>query len=129
MTRTTIPARPLRTREEAAAALAEIDRLWGAPAGTVERDRLEVLAILVEDYERKAWPEDAVADPVEIILHRMEAMGLTRKDLEPMIGARSRVSDVLNRRRGLSLDMIRKLSAGLRIPADLLLQHATAVRA
>lgn len=123
MARTTIPARPIRTREEAAAAIAEIGLLWGAPADTPGRDRLEVLAILVEDFERKAYPEDAAVDPVEVILHRMEAMGLTRKDLEPMIGARSRVSDILNRRRALSLDMIRKLSAGLRVSADLLVRE------
>ncbi len=123
MARTTIPARPLRTHEDAANAIAEINRLWGAPAGTAARDRLEVLAILVEDFERKAYPDDVAADPIEVILHRMDAMGLTRKDLEPMIGARSRVSDILNRKRSLSLEMIRKLSEGLRIPADLLVRE------
>lgn len=115
-----IPAKLLKSREEAADAIAEIDLLWGAPAGTAERDRLEVLVLLVEDFERREYPEDTQADPVDVIHHRMEALGLTRRDLEPMIGPSSRVSDVLNRKRGLSLRMIKNLSLGLGVPVGVL---------
>jgi HTH-type transcriptional regulator / antitoxin HigA len=113
--------KPLKTESDYEAALAEIAQLMGAEPDTPEGDRLDVLVTLVEAWEAKHFPIEA-PDPIEVIKHRMEAQGLTRRDLEPMLGSRSRVSEVLSRRRPLSLTMIRRLSRDMRIPADLLIQ-------
>jgi len=113
--------RPIRNEEDYETALAEIELLWDAEPGTAEADRLEVLVTLVEAYEAVHYPIPS-PDPIELILHVMEARGLTRRDLEPYLGSRARVSEVLNRRRPLSLEMIRKLQAGLGLPADVLVQ-------
>lgn len=112
--------RPIRTRKDHREALAEIERLWNAKRGTAAYDRLDVLVTLVEAYERKHVPLPA-PDPVEAILFRMEQQGLTRKDLEPMIGSRARVSEVLNYKRDLTLPMIRALHDKLGIPAESLI--------
>lgn len=90
-----------------------------AEPGTPEGDELDVLATLIDAYEREHFPIDP-ADPVEAILFRMEQLGLERKDLEPFLGSRHRVSEVLNRRRGLSIEMIRRLHDGLQIPLHVL---------
>jgi HTH-type transcriptional regulator/antitoxin HigA len=113
--------KPIRSRKDYQAALVEIERLWEAKEGTAEADRLEVLSLLVEAYERQ---HDPIADPepIDFLLHVMEARGLTRKDLEPYIGSRARVAEVLNRVRPLTLDMIRRLSGGLDLPADVLIR-------
>jgi len=103
------------------AALAELEALWSAPEDSPEADRLEVLAMLVGAYEQTHFPIDA-PDPVAFLEYVMESRGLTRKDLEPYIGPRGRVSDIMNRVRPLSLEMIRRLSAGLGIPAEVLIQ-------
>lgn len=108
--------KPIRTEADYEEALIEIERLWGAKSGTPEGDRLDVLATLIEVYEAKLYPMDP-PDPVEAIRCRMEQQGMTRKDLEPMIGPCNRVADVLNRRRSLSIDMIRKLNSHLGISA------------
>ncbi|MBX3143315.1 MAG: hypothetical protein KF813_06150 [Trueperaceae bacterium] len=113
--------RPIRNECDYKEALAEVARLWGAESGTPEGDRLDVLATLIDVYEGKAHPMDS-PDPVEAILFRMEQQGLTRKDLEPMIGRRGRVAEVLNRRRNLSIDMIRNLHDQLGIPAEVLIR-------
>lgn len=113
--------RPIRNEEDYETALEEIEQLWDVASGTPEADRLEVLVTLVEAYEAEHYPIPA-PDPIELILHVMEARGLTRRDLEPYLGSRARVSEVLNRRRPLSLAMIRKLQAGLGLPADALVQ-------
>jgi HTH-type transcriptional regulator/antitoxin HigA len=113
--------RPIRNEEDYETALEEIEHLWDAAPGTPEADRLEVLVTLVEAYEAEHYPIPA-PDPIELILHVMEARGLTRRDLEPYLGSRARVSEVLNRRRPLSLAMIRKLQSGLGLPADALVQ-------
>ncbi len=112
--------KPIRTEADYDEALAEISGLLDAPEGSPDADRLEVLSTLVESYEERHHPIDP-PDPVEVIKFRMEHMGLTRKDLEPLIGGRGRVSEVLNRKRGLSLSMIRNLHAGLGIPAKILI--------
>lgn len=112
--------RPIKTESDYEAALAEIDRLWGSPEGTEAGDRLDVLLVLVESYESKHHPIDP-PDPVEAIKFRMDQMKLTRKDLEPLIGSRGRVSEVFNRRRSLSLPMIRRLHAQLHIPLESLI--------
>src|SRR5688500_13431893 len=100
--------KPIRSEGDYQVALVELERLWGARAGTPEGDRLDVLATLIDAYEAVHHPIDP-PDPVESILFRMEQQGLTRKDLEAIIGTRTRVAEVLNRRRGLSIGMIRRL--------------------
>ena len=112
--------RPIRTRKDHKAALAEIERLWNAKPGTSDYDRLDILTTLVEAYERRHFPL-AKADPVHAILFRMEQQGLTRKDLEPLLGSRARVSEVLNHKRTLTLAMIRALHEKLGIPAESLI--------
>ena len=102
------------------AALSRIDALWDAPPKSAESDELEVLSLLVEEYEKKHIDVPQV-DPVSLLHHVMEVRALTRKDLEPFIGSRARVAEVLNRVRPLSLEMIRRLAAGLNLPADLLI--------
>jgi len=113
--------KPIRTEADYDAALAEVERLWGAKSGTPDGDRLDVLATLIEVYEEKHHPMDP-PDPIEAIRFRMEQQGLTRRDLEPMIGPRNRVADVLNRKRGLSIDMIRQLHDQLGISAEVLIR-------
>ena len=105
----TIELKPIRTEADYDAALAEIGRLWEAKSGTPDGDRLDVLATLIEAYETRMHPIDP-PDPIEAILFRMEQQGMTRKDLEPLIGTRARVAEVLNRKRGLSIEMIRRLA-------------------
>lgn len=113
--------KPIRTEADYDAALAEVERLWGAKSGTPDGDRLDVLVTLIEVYEAKNYPMDP-PDPIEAIRFRMEQQGLTRRDLEPMIGPRNRVADVLNRKRGLSIEMIRQLHNHLGISAEVLIR-------
>jgi HTH-type transcriptional regulator/antitoxin HigA len=113
--------RPIRNEEDYETMLEEIEALWDAESGTPEADRLDILVMLVEAYEAVHYPIPD-PDPVELILHVMDARGLTRRDLEQYLGSRARVSEILNRRRPLSLEMIRKLQAGLGLPADVLVQ-------
>ncbi|MCI0438880.1 MAG: transcriptional regulator [Chloroflexi bacterium] len=113
--------RPIKTDMDYQEALAEIERLFDAPPGTPEGDSLEVWTTLVEAYEERQYPIEA-PDPIEAILYYMESRGLSRRDLEPFIGSRARVAEVLNRKRPLSLEMIRRLHAGLSIAADTLIQ-------
>ncbi|MEM7535954.1 MAG: helix-turn-helix domain-containing protein [Chloroflexota bacterium] len=116
-----LPIRPIRNEEDYETALEEIESLWDAAPNTPEGDRLDVLVMLVEAYEEEHYPIPP-PDPIEMILHVMDARGLTRKDMEPYLGSRARVSEILNRRRPLSLEMIRRLQDGLGIPADILVQ-------
>jgi len=118
---TEMTLRPIRTKREHQAALKEIEALWEAPSGSPEGDRLEVLTLLVEAYERERYPIEA-PDPIDFLQHVMEARGMTRKDLEPYIGSRARVAEVLNRVRPLTLEMIRRLASGLNLPADVLIR-------
>ncbi|MBF0864353.1 helix-turn-helix domain-containing protein [Gluconobacter sp. R71646] len=117
----TADLKPIRNEADYDAALEEVGRLWGARSGTPDGDKLDVLATLIDAYEAKHHPIDP-PDPVEAIRFRMEQQGLTRKDLEPMIGPRNRVADVMNRKRGLSIDMIRQLHDGLGISAEVLIR-------
>jgi HTH-type transcriptional regulator/antitoxin HigA len=112
--------KPIRTDEDHEAAMAEVERLWGAAEGTPEGDRLDILVTLIDEFETKRYPIDP-PDPIDAILFRMDQMGLSRKDLEPIIGSRARVAEVLNRKRGLSIEMIRRLNRELGIPADILI--------
>jgi HTH-type transcriptional regulator/antitoxin HigA len=116
-----IELKPIRTEADCDEALAELGRLWGAKSGTPDGDRLDVLATLIEAYETRMHPIDP-PDPIEAILFRMEQQGLTRKDLEPLIGTRARVAEILNRKRGLSIEMIRRLNEELGISADVLIR-------
>ena len=113
--------RPIHNKKEYKAALIEIEQLWTAPAKSAEADRLDVLALLVEHYEKTHFPI-ADPDPIELIEHVMESRGLSRKDLEPIIGPRGRVADILNRTRPLTLEMIRRLVSQLNLPAEVLVK-------
>jgi len=113
--------RPIRTQADYEQALAEVERLWGAKSGTPEGDHLDVLATLIDAYETEHYPMDR-PDPVEAIKFRMEQQGLSRKDLEPLIGSRTRVAEVLNRKRSLSIAMIRRLHDHLGISAEVLIR-------
>ena len=110
---------PIRTTADHDVALERISELMSAEVGTPEGDELDVLATLVDAYERAHFPIES-ADPIEAIQFRVEQLGLVRKDLEPFLGSRHRVSEILNRRRGLSLEMIRRLHARLNIPLEVL---------
>ena len=113
--------RPIKTKADHRAALKEIERLMDAKPGTPAGDRLEVLTTLVDRYESEHEPVEP-PDPIEALLYHMESRGLTRRDLEPYLGSRARVAEVLNRRRSLTIDMIRKLHEGLGISADVLIR-------
>ena len=113
--------KPIRSDLELDRALERIDELWGAKPGTAKGDELDVLMLLVEKYEEEHFSIPA-SDPIEAIKFLMEQNDLTRKDLEPYIGARGRVSEVLSKRRGLTLPMIKRLHQGLKIPYESLIQ-------
>lgn len=110
--------KPIRNEADYETALAEVERLWGAKSGTPRSDRLDVLATLIEAYEERQYP----MNPIEAIKFRIEQQGLTRKDLEAMIGTRTRIAEVLARKRRLSIAMIRRLHEKLGIPAEVLIQ-------
>lgn len=120
--------KPIRTEDDYEQALAEVEELWGARTGTPKGDRLDVLATLIEAYEAEHYPMDP-PDPIEAIKFRMEQQDLTRKDLEKILGTRTRVSEVLNRKRGLSINMIRALHQKLGISADVLIRSIRGLKA
>jgi len=113
--------KPIRTKKDYLAAVNEIERLFDARSGTADGDRLEVLTTLVTAYEEKhhSVPHP---NPIDAIQYYMESRGLTRRDLEKFLGSRARVSEVINRRRALTMEMIRNLHKGLGIPAEVLIQ-------
>lgn len=113
--------KPIRNEDDYQAALVEIEALFDSAPGTPGGDRLDVLVTLVEAYENKHYPIPDPDDPVEVLEYYMESRGLNRTDLIAYLGSKERVSEVLNRKRGLSLEMIRKLHEGLGIPSDLLI--------
>jgi HTH-type transcriptional regulator/antitoxin HigA len=113
--------KPIKNERDYRRALKAIERLMDANANTPDGDALDILATLVERWEEEHFPIEA-PDPVEAIRFVMEQRGLTRRDLEPLIGSRARVAEVLNRKRSLTLPMIRKLHASLGIPADVLIR-------
>src|SRR5580704_17181174 len=123
--------RPIRTDEDHRAALAEIEACWGAAEGTEEGDKLDVLFALVEAYEEKRWPIDLDEnfDPIDILNHAIEELGHTQAELAELLGSRSRASDILSRRRALTVEMIHKISKEWNIPADLLVRPYKVERA
>ena len=122
------PIRPIKNDADYKAVVARVDVLMDARPGTPEADELEVLATLVDKYESERFPIEA-PDPVDALVFRMEQAGLSRRDLEPMIGTRARVSEVLSGKRSLTLAMIRELHSRLLIPAESLIGRApSAVR-
>ena len=114
--------KPIKTEDDYDAALAEIDRLMGSPIDSPEGDKLEVLVTLVEAYEAVHWSIEA-PDPVSAIVHVMEANGWQQKDLAELIGSQPRASEILNRRRPLTLPMIRALSDKWKLPTGALVRE------
>ncbi len=120
--------KPIRTKADYERALREIERLWGAGEGTPDGDRLDVLATLVDAYEQKHFPIDP-PDPVDAIRFRLEQQGLDARAVVGVIGGRSRVYEVMHRKRALSLEMIRRLHQRFGIPADVLIRPTRRRRA
>jgi HTH-type transcriptional regulator / antitoxin HigA len=123
--------RPIKSDRDHRAALAEIDACWGAGDGTEEGDRLDVLLALVEIYEAKRWPVEISEgfDPVDVLNYAIGELGHTQAELAELLGSRSRASEVLSRRRALTVEMIHKISEGWKIPADLLVRPYKVERA
>ncbi len=119
--------KPIKTKRDYVAALKEIERLFDAKPGTADGDRLEVLTALISVYEEKhhAVP---LPNPIDAIQYYMESRGLTRRDLEKYLGSRARVSEVLNRKRAITMEMVRNLHRGLGIPAEVLIQPYRTVK-
>ena len=115
---------PIRTDEDHRAALAEIEACWGAPEGTQEGDKLEILVALVELYEAKRWPIETGQnfDPVDVLHYAIEELGHSQGELAKLLGSRSRASEILSRRRALTVEMIHQISEVWKIPADLLVR-------
>ena len=113
--------RPIKTEQDYNFSIHRIEELWGAKKDTPEGDELDLLVTLIESYEMKHYPI-APPDPVEAIKFRMEQLDMTKSDLIKYIGSQSRVSEILNRKRKLTLGMIKALYKGLKIPAEILLE-------
>lgn len=111
--------KPIRNDADHEAALAKIEKLWNAEEGTPDADTLEVLAILVEDYENKRWPVPQVA-PLEVLRYAVTEMGRSQSELAELLGSRSRASELLNGKRQLTIEAVRKISSAWSISAELL---------
>ncbi len=116
--------RPIRTDQDHRAALAEIEACWGAQEGTEAGDKLELLVTLVENYEARRWPiaDDVSFDPVDTLHFAIKELGHTQAELADLLGSRSRASEILSRRRVLTVDMIHKVAQAWKIPAELLVR-------
>jgi HTH-type transcriptional regulator / antitoxin HigA len=114
--------RPIRTDKDHRAALAEIEACWGASAGSEKGARLDVLVALVESYEAKRWPVRDNLDPIDTLLYAIEELGHSQAELAQLLGSRSRASEILARRRALTVEMIHKIAEAWKIPADLLVR-------
>lgn len=113
--------KPIKNEKDYQNALARLEVIFDAKKGTEEGDELEILSIIIDNYEKENFVIE-MPDPIAAINFRMEQMGLKQKDLVEMIGFKSRVSEVMNKKRKLTLEMIRKLSTNLKIPTDVLIQ-------
>lgn len=115
--------RLIRTEADYEAAVAEIERLWGAEPGTDDGDKLDILATLVEKYENEHWPIDtARVDPIDMLSYLIDEGGHTQAELAELLGSRSRASEILNRRRALTVEMIFRISEAWKVPAELLIK-------
>ncbi len=116
--------RPIRNDQDHCDALAEIAACWGAPEGSEDGDRLDVLVTLVESYEAKRWPIESNEsfDPIDVLRYAIDELGHSQSELTELLGSRSRASEILARRRALTVDMIHKISEAWKIPADLLVR-------
>jgi HTH-type transcriptional regulator / antitoxin HigA len=112
--------RPIKTEQDYHFSISRIEELWGAKKDTTEGDELDLLVTLVESYEMKHYPI-APPDPIDAIKFRMEQMGITKAEMVKYLGSQNRVSEVLNRKRNLTLRMVKSLYKGLKIPAEILL--------
>jgi HTH-type transcriptional regulator/antitoxin HigA len=123
--------RPIRTEQDHKAALAEIEACWGARESSEEGDRLDVLLALVEIYEAKRWPIDLSKrfDPIDVLNYAIDELGHTQAELGELLHSRSRASEILSRRRPLTVDMIHKIAEAWKIPADLLVRPYRVKRA
>ncbi|MBN8686382.1 MAG: helix-turn-helix domain-containing protein [Chitinophagales bacterium] len=113
--------KPIKSKKDYQAALTRLDQIFDAKPGTKDGDELEILGILIEKYEQDRYPID-FPDPIEAIKFRMEQLGYTQNDLARVVGLKSRASEILNRKRKLSLEMIRQIHQSLGIPTDVLIQ-------
>ena len=113
--------KPIKTKKDYQDALLRLESIFDAKAGTRDGDELEVLSILVEKYENDHFPID-MPDPIEAIKFRMEQLGYNQSDLAKLVGLKSRASEILNRRRKLTLEMVRQINVGLNIPTEVLIQ-------
>ena len=115
---------PIRTDTDHRAALAEIESLWGAPQGSEAGDKLDVLLALVEIYEANRWPIEIEGgfDSIDVLHYAIDELGHTQADLADLLGSRSRASEILARRRALTVEMIQAISEAWKIPADLLVR-------
>src|ERR1700674_1210028 len=111
---------PIKNDDDLAKALREIERLWGAAPGTEDGDKLDLLATLVEKYEDGRWPNLDVSDPIDLLNYAIRELGHSQAELAELLGSRSRASELLNRRRPLTVEMIHSISEAWQIPADLL---------
>jgi HTH-type transcriptional regulator/antitoxin HigA len=123
--------RPIRNGEDHRAALAEIEACWGAPEGTEEGDKRDVLVALVESYEARRWPIEPAEDfdPIDVRHHAIDEFGHSQTELAELLGSRSSASEVLARKRALTVDMIHKIGEAWKMPADLLVRPYEAERA
>ncbi len=113
--------KPIKTEEDYQAALSRLEEIFDTPDGTPESDELDILGLLVDEYEKEHYPIDS-PDPIEAIKIRMEELNMRQRDLIPMIGGKSRVSEILNRKRRLTIQMIRRLKDQLNLSAELLIR-------
>ncbi len=114
--------KPIKTKRDYQAALKQALQLWDAPNGSADADALDMVTLLIADYQAKHFPI-ADPDPIQFLEYVMESRDLTRKDLEPYLGSRARVAEIMNRARPLTLEMIRRLSEELGLPAEILVQR------
>jgi len=123
--------RPIHTDQDHRAALAEIEACWGAPEGTEAGDRLDLLVALVEAYEVRRWPiaVNDDFDPVDTLRYAIEELGHTQAELAELLGSRSRASEILARRRALTVEMIHRITQAWKIPAELLVRPYKLIRA
>lgn len=116
--------RPIRTDEDHRTALAEIEACWGAPEGSEAADKLDVLVVLAESYEARRWPAEGKErfDPVDVLHYAIDELGHTQAELADLLGSRTRASEILSRRRALTVEMIHKICEAWKIPAELLVR-------